>query len=182
MKINEKKLTTLLRFIEVAIILTGVSLIFVVFYAVPKAEKFNDFSKRLPDFGGFDSLRQALKLVTYAMAFKVIAIRVFYLVILLNIRKILKSILNGELFQAEQAKTIRIIAIYFLCFAGALIFLNLLLMFTAITKDNHQALMSAIANLVSIFENYLLTGLIGFAIAEAFILGAKLKQEQDLTI
>ena len=182
MEINTKKLTILLRYIEVAIVLTGISLLFVVFYAIPHAEKFNDFSRRLPDYGEFYSLKQILKVVTYAMAFKVVAIRIFYLVILLNIRKILKSILNGYLFQEEQAKMIRGIAIYFLCFAGALFFLNLLLLFIALYSNNPTALTSAITNLVTVFENYALTGLIGYAIAEIFILGVRLKEEQDLTI
>ncbi len=106
----------------------------------------------------------------------------FFAIILFAIRKIVKSILSGGIFQEEHVKKIRKIALSFLYFAGILLFFNFIFMLAAFNKGNDKALSASILNLIGIFENYVLPAVIAFVIAEVFTAGMKLQQEQDLTI
>lgn len=77
---------------------------------------------------------------------------------------------------------IRKIAYYFLIFACLLLSFNLILMIAAIVKGNMKFFTSSLLGFISIFEQYVLPGLIGLGIAEVFITGMKIKEDQDLTI
>lgn len=182
METKTKRLTLLIRFIDVALMLIVASVIYTIIYVSPYAGKFADFANRLPEDENFNGIRSMFSAITYIAILKVVVMRGFFGIILWNIRKIVKSILNGELFQIEQINRIRKIAIYFLCFAGLLLFFNSIFMLAALNKGNVHGLRASITNLIGIFENYVLTALITFTIVEVFISGTKLKQEQDLTI
>lgn len=182
MEINNKRLSLLLKFIDIALVLILLSVIFSLGYAVYYADKFAQLSDRLPSSEKFDGIRNSMNIISYLAMSKVIVYRVFLSIVLFSIRKIVKSILLYGVFQEEHAERIRKIAIYFMCFAGVLLFFNLILILAAFNKGNTNILASSVLNLISIFENYVLTSLIAFGIAEVFIAGMKLKQEQDLTI
>ena len=182
MGINNKRLTLLLKFIDIALVLIVLSIIFSLAYSAHYASKFAQLSERLPSSEKFDGLRNSMSVISYITMSKVIVYRIFLAVILFTIRKIVKSILTYGVFQQENAEKIRKIAVYFLCFAGLLLFFNLIIMLAAFNKGNSRILASSALNLISIFENYVLTSLIAFGIAEVFIAGMKLKQEQELTI
>ena len=182
MEINNKRLSLLLKFIDIALVLILLSVIFSLVYAVYYADKFAQLSDRLPSSEKFDGIRNSMNIISYLAMSKVIVYRVFLSIVLFSIRNIVKSILLYGVFQEEHAERIRKIAIYFMCFAGVLLFFNLILILAAFNKGNTNILASSVLNLISIFENYVLTSLIAFGIAEVFIAGMKLKQEQDLTI
>lgn len=182
MEINNKRLSLLVKFIDLALVLIILSLIFSFAYSVHYANKFAQLSDRLPVNDKFDGIRNSMSTISYLTISKVIVYRIFLAFILFTIRKIVKSILNYGVFQEEHAEKIRKIAIYFMGFAGLLLFFNLIVMIAAFNKGNSSILAASALNLISIFENYVLTSLIAFGIAEVFIAGMKLKQEQDLTI
>lgn len=182
MEINNKRLSLLLKFIDIALVLIVLSVIFSLGYSAHYANKFAQLSDRLPSSNKFDGIRSSMSIISYLAMSKVIVYRVFLAIILFAIRKIVKSILLHGAFQQEHAEKIRKIAIYFMCFAGLLLFFNLILMLAAFNKGNNRVLAASILSLISIFENYVLTSLIAFGIAEVFTAGMKLKQEQELTI
>ena len=182
MEINNKRLSFLLKFIDIALVLILLSVIFSLGYAVYYAVKFAQLSDRLPSSEKFDGIRNSMSIISYLTMSKVVVYRVFLSIVLFSIRKIVKSILIYGAFQEEHAERIRKIAIYIMCFAGVLLFFNLILILAAYNKGNTKILTSSMLSLISIFENYVLTSLIAFGIAEVFIAGMKLKQEQDLTI
>src|SRR5688572_23384336 len=102
METNTKNFTLLLRFIEVALILIIISIIYTVVRSVPYADKFSDLSDRLPSSEKFDSIRSFLNAITYLVILKAVVMRGFFVVILLIIRNILKSIINGGAFQEKH--------------------------------------------------------------------------------
>jgi hypothetical protein len=122
------------------------------------------------------------KSITYVYMFITIIPRILFGIVLFYIRKIVKSILEGDVFRPDQAAMIRKIAYYFLGFACVLLFFNVMITIAALEKGNIKIFQRSLLGLVGIFERYVLTGLIGLGIAEVFISGMKIKEEQDLTI
>ncbi len=55
-------------------------------------------------------------------------------------------------------------------------------MLAACNKHQMRFVSVAVLNLVGIFENYVIPAFIAYGIAEVFVAGTKLKEEQDLTI
>ena len=184
METANKRLLLLLRFIDIALLLIVASIIipFIYAYTNQYTQKFSDFADRLPSSGKFDSLRLGFKSISYVMLIPIVIVRVLYGIVLYQIRKIVKSILSGGVFRADQASRIRKIAYYFLGFACILLFINIIITFSAYQKGNMKVFTSSLLGLVGVFERYVLTGLIGLGIAEVFISGMKIKEEQDLTI
>lgn len=182
METNTKRLTLLLRFIEVALLLIAASIIISFFYLSPYQQKFSLLADRLPNSQRFDSFRSLYKSITYLYVFAAIIPRILFAIVLFYVRKIVKSILDGGVFRADQASMIRKVAYYFLGFACLLLFFNIMVTIASLQKGNMRVFQASLQGLLSIFERYVLTGLIGLSIAEVFISGMKIKEEQDLTI
>ncbi len=182
METNTKRLTLLLRFIEVALLLIAASIVISFFYLSPYQGKFSALADRLPSSPKFDSFRSLYKLTTYFYLFVAIVPRILFAIVLFYIRKIVKSILEGDVFRADQAKMIRKIAYYFLGFACLLLFFNVMVTIASLQKGNMKVFQASLLSLLGVFERYVLTGLIGLGIVEVFISGMKIKEEQDLTI
>ncbi|WP_182921132.1 DUF2975 domain-containing protein [Pedobacter planticolens] len=182
METNTKRLTLLLRGIDLTLLLIIASIIITFFYMNMYSRKFSDFANQLPGSDSFDNLKLNFKWITFKALLPKIVSRLLYGAVLFYLRKIVKSILNGGVFQSNQAIMIRKIAYYFLIFACLLLFFNLMLMTVAIVKGNMRYFTSSLLGFIGIFEQYVLPGLIGLGIAEVFISGMKIKEEQDLTI
>ena len=182
METNIKRLTLLLNIINVALALIFLSIILSFVYVMPYADKFSKLANNLPQSYKFDGIRIWMNLITYIAISKTVVFRLFFAFVLFTIRKMVQSILIGGVFQEEHSRKIRKIALYFLYFAGILLFFNFIFMLVAFNKGNTNALRTSILNLIVIFENYVLPSIIAFGIAEVLTAGMKLQQEQDLTI
>ena len=182
METTTKRLTLLLRFIDVALFLIAASILIPFIYANPWAEKFSGFADSLPQSKGFDSLRFFFGWITYISLIPILLSRVLFAFVLYQIRKIVKSILEGGVFRADQAARIRKIAYYFLGFACIILLFKLLFTLAALFKGNTKVFTTALISLISVFERYVLPGLIGLGLAEVFISGMRIKEDQDLTI
>ncbi|MES2653035.1 MAG: DUF2975 domain-containing protein [Bacteroidota bacterium] len=182
METTTKRLTLLLRFIDIALFIITASIIVPFIYATPWVHKFSTFAERLPESGGFDSIKFSLKWFAYLALIPILISRIIFGFVLYQIRKIIKSILVDGVFHANQAARIRKIAYYFLGFACLILCFKLMLTLAALLKGNTKVFTTSLIGLVSIFERYVLPGLIGLGIAEVFISGMKIKEEQDLTI
>lgn len=182
METSTKRLTLLLRLIDIALFLIAASIIVPCIYATPWVHKFSTVVDRLPESEGFDSLKFAVKWSAYLLLIPILISRVIFGIVLYQIRKIVKSILVDGVFHASQAARIRRIAYYFLGFACLILCFKLFYTSIALLKGNMKVFTSSLIGLVSIFERYVLPGLIGLGIAEVFISGMKIKEDQDLTI
>ncbi len=182
METNTKRLTLLLRGIDLTLILIVASVIISFIYMNTYSGKFSNFAENLPSSNKFDSLRVNFKWLAFKMLIPKIISRLLYGAVLLYLRRIVKSILEGGIFQSNQATMIRKIAYYFLIFACLLLCFNLILMLAALVKGNMRYFTTSLLGFIGIFEQYVLPGLIGLGIAEVFISGMKIKKDQDLTI
>ncbi len=182
METNTKRLTLLLRFIDVALILIAASVVVPFIYATPWVLKFSGVAERFPDSGNFDSLRNVLRWSPYLLLIPILISRAIFGIILYQIRKIIKSILEDGVFHSNQAALIRKIAYYFLGFACVILCFRLMYTVAALLKGNMKVFGTSLIGLVSVFERFVLPGLIGLGIAEVFITGMKIKEDQDLTI
>ena len=182
METTAKRLTLLLKFIDIALFVIAASIIVPFIYATPWVHKFSTFADRLPESGGFDSLKFSVKWIAYILLIPILVSRIIFGVILYQIRKIVKSILEDGVFHADQAARIRKIAYYFLGFASLILCFKLIYIFAALLKGNTKVLTTSLLGLISVFERYVLPALIGLGIAEVFISGMKIKEEQNLTI
>lgn len=182
METNTKRLTLLLRGIDIALFIIAASVIIPFIYATPWVNKFSDFADRLPDSRGFDSLKFSITWFAYFALIPILISRVVFGVVLYQIRKIVKSILVDGVFHENQANRIRKIAYYFLGFACLVLCFKFIFTLAALFKGNTKVFTTSLIGLVSTFERYVLPGLIGLGLAEVFISGMKIKQDQDLTI
>lgn len=182
MKPNIKRLFILLRFVDVSIVLIILSIIFTFFYSLPYANKFSKFADNLPQSDKFDNLRSVFGLITYLSILKTALIRGIFIIVLIMIRRVLKSMITNGLFGDGLQNKIRKIAMFFLYLACLLMFFNFFYLLAAIGKGNVNLIMSALLNFIGIFERYVITALIGFSLVEVFIAGMRLKKENDLSI
>jgi hypothetical protein len=182
MEAKNKNLTLILRFIEVALVLIFISIVYTFVKSVSYASKFSGLSDSLPSSEKFDTLRSFFNTITYLVILKAVLLRGFSIVILIIIRNILKSIIDGGAFQEKHENKIRKIATLFLWFAAVLLFFNFIFMLAAFNKGHMPLFWNSVTNFIGIFERYLLPALLAFGIAEVFIAGMKLKKENDLTI
>ncbi|MEJ5995207.1 DUF2975 domain-containing protein [Pedobacter sp. Du54] len=182
METNTKRLTLLLRGIDIALFIIAASIIVPFIYATPWVNRFSDMADRFPDSGRFDSLKFSIAWFAYLALIPILISRVIFGIVLYQIRKIVKSILIDGVFHENQANRIRKIAYYFLGFACLMLCFKLIYTIAALLKGNMKVFTSSLIGLVSTFERYILPGLIGLGLAEVFMSGMKIKKDQDLTI
>ncbi|RYG18462.1 MAG: DUF2975 domain-containing protein [Chitinophagaceae bacterium] len=182
METNTKRLTLLLRFIDVALFLIAASVVVPFIYATPWVQKFWDLSDRFPDSDKFDSIKMSIRWFAYLALIPILISRVIFGIVLYEIRKIVKSILVEGVFHANQAARIRKVAYYILGIACLILFFKLTYTGAALLKGNMKVFTTSLVGVVSVFERYVLPGLITLGIAEVFISGTKIKEDQDLTI
>lgn len=182
METNTKRLDLIIKFIDIALVIIVLSTLFSFYYAIEEAKRFIDVTKTFDDSERNHSTKVVMGAINYVNVVKVVVARVFYALLLIYIRKVVKSILRGELFKEELAHKIRKIGVFILYFGGLLMFFNLIYILAAYNKHNPWAFKGGIMMAIAIFENYVLMGLIIFGMAEVFVSGRKIREEQDLTI
>ncbi|MEE1944714.1 DUF2975 domain-containing protein [Pedobacter sp. KR3-3] len=175
METNPKVLRWLIKSIDVALILIVVSVVATLFMTKNAVDLpyVSESSKKL--------LSQ-LRTMTFFSTFLMIASGIFYGIVLFQVRKIIQSILEDGVFQMNQVSMIKRISALYLILAGLALCFNLMLMVASMQNDNQFMLKASTMNLVSIFERFVLTGLIIMGVAQVFLTGAKIKEEQRLTI
>lgn len=181
METNIKRLNLLLHFLNLTLGLIFLSLIFVAYSGIQHVwEIGNTMSVQRNSYVQMPFWNAVS---FYFILFKSLCIRVFYTVLLLTIRQIVKDVLHGELFSELHIRKISRLATFLLWFAGVLAVLLLpLFTYSAITAVKPHVLATIVGTILSIFENYILTALIILGIAEVFVVGLKLKEEHSLTI
>ena len=182
MKTNAKRLSLVVKFLDVAIVLVAISLVYWIVYNLPYVGKFSEFRERLPASNKFDDVRQRISFIVYFLIFIITVVHAIIAVLLFAVRRFLKSLINNGIFRLTHANKIRKIAIFFLCLAGLALFFNFIYLLAAFNKGNMPAFNAGVLSLMKIFENYVVTALIAFSIAEIFIAGIKLQEENDLTV
>jgi hypothetical protein len=183
MKTNSKRLKLLLKLIDIALVIISLSILLLIFYAIKGKENYVNLPAQVAASEKLKGLGMFAVIFAYFNVFKVFAVRILYGVILITIRKVIKSILDEAIFQEEQAQKIKKIAIYFLCFAGLLVLFNLALVFAIYADGKIDSFKGIVASVkMAVFESYLLTGLIALGLTHIFIAGMNLRKEQDLTI
>jgi hypothetical protein len=182
MKTNMSRLKLLVNFVNLAIVLVIISMAYFLAIGLPYVGKFSDMSARLPDTNQFDGIRRMMHFIVYIPLLIMLVVHACIGVFFLAVRRFLNSIISNGVFHVAHANTIRKVAIFFLCLAGVALFFNFIYMLAAFNKGNMVVFEKATLNFISIFENYALSALIAFCIAEVFIAGIKLKLENDLTV
>lgn len=179
---NTKRLKLVLNAIDIALVLIVVSTIGSVIYLFPYFEKFQTLSDNMPQSEKFNGIRQTMRWLPFYSIIPTIVVRLLYGFILWQMRKIVRSILNGDIFRPEQAIVIRKIAFWFLAIACVFLFFSGMFSLAAFAKGNMKVLATSLMNLINVFERYVLPGLVGLALAEVFIYGMKIKEEQEFTV
>ncbi|WP_461790294.1 DUF2975 domain-containing protein [Pedobacter sp.] len=178
-----KKLKLLKSLLEISIVGLVVFTIYFVFKLNPWFVKFNDFSERLPQQENFNHLRTMMKILPVLASFKMIIPTVFFLVVLITMRKVLIAIIEDGIFSLKQAKLVKKIAGIYLVLTGILFSFNVLVGIPAlILKADNSAALKFLFTTLSSSLSYLLTSLIAYVIAEIFFVGMKLREENEYTI
>lgn len=182
-KINQmKKIRILKILVDVSILaLVALSVFFVVRLS-PWMTKFGGFSDNLPQQESFDKLRLTFKFLPILLSLRAVIPLIFFIVLLFFIRKVLVSILKESVFSLRQVKLIRTIATVYLVFSGVLFSFNLLTAISYISKNGSQAVFKAMISTLSSSVGYVITSLVVYIIAEIFLVGVKIREENDLTI
>jgi|GEM_PF-1659506 len=186
---NKKRLRLVLSAINIALVLIVVSIViimlFVIYYGTPHIGKFRLFSESLPNSAGFGKIKflaGLIPLLVIARLMPVVLVQVFYAFILWQMRKIVISMLVDDVFRWKQIILIRKIAYWFLGIACIFMLFALLFSLAALEKGNMKVFVASLTTMASIFQRYILSGLISLGLAEVFIYGMKIREEQDLTI
>lgn len=173
METNSKVLYWLMKLIDVALVLIIVSVGATVLMTK------NAFD--LPNFPeSTEKILAWVRTMTLFSTFLVIASGIFYGTVLLQVRKILKSIMEDGLFQMKQVRIIKKASALYLVLAGLALCFNLILVVNSIQNDNPFMLKTSSLNLASIFERFVLAGLVIFGLAQVFLSRSKMKTEQYL--
>ncbi|MGF1926025.1 MAG: hypothetical protein ACQUHE_17755, partial [Bacteroidia bacterium] len=95
METNTKRLTMLLRFIDIALVVILISIIISFFYLNTYSDKFSGLSDRMPKSEKFDYLRLSFHWLTWVALLPKIFTSLLYGGVLFYLRKVVKSILTG---------------------------------------------------------------------------------------
>ncbi len=98
METDTKRLRLLMRFIDVALLLIVLSIIYTIVRSTPYIGKFSAFSDRLPQSDRFDGIRSFMSVIAYFAILKVVIMRIVFGIVLLTIRKIVKAMLMEKFF------------------------------------------------------------------------------------
>ena len=128
------------------------------------------------------SFAEKTRFIMLFQLFKILIGRVLYIIVLFHVLRICRSILERGLFLDDQMLHIRKISFYLIGFGMFMILVNLLIASASFSVGNRAIFDAALAGMTSLFESYILTGLMVWGIAQIFMSGVELKQENDLTI
>lgn len=177
-----KKIKLLKVLVEISII--GI-ILFAIFFLVklsPWVLKFNELSGNMPQRADFGKLRVLMMFLPILASLKVIIPLVFFTVVLIIIRKVLISILSESIFSLKQARLIKKVALIYLIFTALIFFFNLIVVISVVLKNRPELALKYVSSTLVNSIGYVITSLIAYIIAEVFLVGAKLKQEVELTI
>jgi hypothetical protein len=120
----------------------------------------------------------------YFSLFKTVIVYFVYGIVLLYLRKIVKSIQIGLLFSQDISAKLKKLVIALLVVAVIIFIMSLLIAFInpLETSKKSYAIIASITVGMEVFRNFLLPALIIYCISEVFIYASKIKQENDLTI
>lgn len=179
---NTNRLILLIRFIDAALLLIVATMIYNVVDTLPYFNRFSTLANRLPSSDKFTEIKNFFSVITFLTLIKLVVFRGLFGVVLLQIRAVIKSMLRDGVFSEMQAKKIRKIAFLYLIIASILLFLNFIFMLAAFNKGHERLFLGSIDQFFGILENYVISALIAFGIAEVFKSGMVLKEEKELTI
>ncbi|MFN0254097.1 DUF2975 domain-containing protein [Pedobacter ureilyticus] len=177
-----KKIKILKVLVDISIVTLFMISVFFLAKLSPWMTKFDNFSDSLPQQESFDKLRLAFRFLPILLSLRAVIPLVFFIVLLFFIRKVLVSILKEAIFSLRQVKFIKTIATVYLVFSGILFLSNLLTAISYVSKNGSQVVFKAVLTTLSGSVGYLITSLVVYIIAEIFLVGAKLREENDLTI
>lgn len=178
-----KKLKVLKLLIDISIIGLVIFTVFFVFKLNPWFAKYNNLSERMPQREDFNQLRMIMKIFPILASFKFIIPTAFFLAVLVIMRKVLTAIIKDGFFSLKQVKLVKRIAVIYLILTAILFSFNLLIGIPALLfrGDNASALKFLFTTLSSSLS-YLITSLIAYVIAELFLVGMKLREENEFTV
>jgi len=177
-----KKIKLLKVLVEISII--GL-ILFAVFFVVklsPWMLKFNELSENMPQRADFAKLKVLMLFLPIIASLKIIVPIVFFLVVLIIIRKVLISILTESIFSLKQARLIKKVAVIYLIFTALIFLFNLMIVISVALKSKPELVLKYVSSTLGSSLGYVITSLIAYIIAEVFLVGAKLKQDAELTI
>jgi hypothetical protein len=177
-----KKVQILKIVVEVSIVGLILFAVLIFFKAVPWMGKFNQMADRIPTTEQFNGIRRMMVILPILGGLTGIIPIIIYLPILWTLRKILISILTDSIFSWQQVALIKRLAVFYLIFTGMIFTFNLIRSISLMFKGTSEKAILALSAGLGSSLSYLITSLIAYILAEIFIAGLKLKEDDELTV